>query len=150
MALELYVAFKGDGNSSHKLVSGLGGEALFLTNSFIGLQKDIADLQGEYDAIYMFGLDKTLKGKVRIEKCAVQDHKVLCSRLNLDTLALKLNENGIRAEFGSDPKQTLCNEAYWYILHKYDGRAVFFHIPSIGYIDEDFIEGFRRTLQRPI
>lgn len=144
--LDLYVAFKGAGNSSHKLVSSLGGETLFLTNSFTGLEKDIANLQGDYDVIYMFGLDKTLKGKVRIEKHAVQNHKVVFSKLDLGTLVMKLNKNGVKAELGSNPKQTLCNEAYWHMLQKYDGRVVFFHVPSIRYIDENFIKGFRLIL----
>lgn len=150
IVLDLYVAFKGAGNSSHKLVSNLGGENLFLTNSLTGLKRDIDNLQGDFDVIYMFGLDKTLKGNVRIETHAVQNHRVIFSRLNLDMLAVKLNKCGVRAELGNTPKQTLCNEAYWHMLHKYDGCVVFFHIPSIRYIEENFINAFRLILSRSI
>lgn len=144
--MALYVAFKGKGNSSHKLVADLGGESLFLTNSMAGLKKDIADLQGEHDVIYMFGVDKTLKGNVRIETHAIQDRQVIFSRLDLDTLALKLTRNGVSAKLGHTPRQSLCNEAYWHMLHKYDGHAVFFHVPSIRYIEESFVQAFRRSL----
>jgi len=71
--LTLFVAFKGTGNSSHQLVSGLNGDKLFLTNSFSGLKRDIDNVQGNF-------------------------------------------------------------------------RVVFFHIPSIRYINEDFVNGFKAVL----
>ena len=64
----LYVGFKGIHNSSNKLVQNLQGEKYFLTNSFEGLKRDIENLVGEYEQVYMFGLDKALKDSVRIEK----------------------------------------------------------------------------------
>ena len=36
-----YVAFKGNGNSSNKIVRNLNGDKLFLTNSYGGLKNDI-------------------------------------------------------------------------------------------------------------
>ena len=62
----LYVGFKGIHNSSNKLVRNLQGEKYFLTNSFEGLKRDIENLVGEYEQVYMFGLDKALKDSVRI------------------------------------------------------------------------------------
>ncbi len=66
----LYVGFKGKGNSSNKIVSSIIGEKLFLTNSFDGLKRDIENISKSYESIYMFGLDKSLKGTVRIESAA--------------------------------------------------------------------------------
>ncbi len=63
----LYVAFKGNGNSSNKIVRSLSGDKLFLTNSYSGLKKDIDNISGTYDLVYMFGLDKKLKGNIRID-----------------------------------------------------------------------------------
>lgn len=142
----LFVAFKGTGNSSHRLVSGLNGEKLFLTNSFSGLKKDIDNVDGKYSAIYMFGLDKTLKGNIRVERSAVCDSQVLSSVLDIEFIVQRLKEQGLDAEPGNSPKHTLCNEAYWYMLKKYNGRVVFFHIPSIRYINEEFINRFGTVL----
>ena len=44
----LYVAFKGNGNSSNKIVRSLSGDKLFLTNSYSGLKKDIENISGIY------------------------------------------------------------------------------------------------------
>lgn len=40
----------------------------------------------------------------------------------------------------------LCNEAYWYMLNKYDNRVVFFHVPSIKYITEEYIEKIKNAI----
>ena len=52
----LYTAFKGENNTSFQLVSRLNGRALFLTNSFLGLEKDISSFDCGYDTVYMFGI----------------------------------------------------------------------------------------------
>jgi len=66
----LYVGFKGRHNSSCQLVSRLPGERLLLTNSFSGLRREIGGISRLYDAVYLFGLDKSLCGSVRVETCA--------------------------------------------------------------------------------
>ena len=106
----LYVAFKGNGNSSNKIVRSLSGDKLFLTNSYNGLKKDIDDINTTYDLVYMFGLDK------------------------------KLNKSGIDTIIGNIPIQSLCNEAYWHMLKKFNCHVLFFHIPSIKYITDNFIK----------
>lgn len=142
----LYVAFKGEGNSSNKIVRNLSGDTLFLTNSYDGLRKDIEAVANNYDLIYMFGVDKTLKGTIRIEQAAQKGDVCLWSNIDLNKIAAKLGENGITADVGNTPIQSLCNEAYWYMLKKQKGRAVFFHVPSIKYITEAFIESIRDAL----
>lgn len=142
----LYVAFKGNGNSANKIVRNLCGDKLFLTNSYNGLKKDIDNISGTYDLVFMFGLDKRLKGSIRIEHAAQRGDVCLYSDIDLDSIAVKLNKTGIIANIGNTPVQSLCNEAYWYMLRKYDRHAVFFHVPSIAYITETFIEKVRSVL----
>lgn len=106
----LYVAFKGNGNSANKVVRSLDGDKLFLTNTHSGLKNDIDNINDPYDFVYMFGLDKRLKGDVRIDRVAQR---------------------------GDTSVQSLCNEAYWYMLRKFNGHMVFFHVPSMKYITEN-------------
>lgn len=139
----LYVAFKGDGNSGNKIVRNLHGDKLFLTNSYSGLKKDIDHVSGTYDLVYMFGLDKTLKGNVRIESAAKRGDECFYSDLDFDSISMKLNQCGINTHIGNTPIQSLCNEAYWYMLRKFDCHVLFFHVPSIKNITEEFIEKVR-------
>ena len=142
----LYVAFKGNGNSSNKIVRSLDGDKLFLTNSYNGLMKDIDNMNGTYDLVYMFGLDKRLKGTVRIDCVAQKGDICLYSDMDFISIAMKLNKSGITASIGNTPTQSLCNEAYWYMLRKCNCHVVFFHVPSTKYITENFIEKIRSVL----
>lgn len=144
--MRLYVAFKGTGNSSNKIVRNLKGDKLFLTNSFDGLKRDIEGESGIYDTVYMFGLDKNLKGRIRVEQCATKNNISISSELDIEKLIVNLNKSGIAAEMGNTPKESLCNTAYWYMLNKYYNKVAFFHVPSIKYINEDFISKIKLTL----
>ena len=142
----LYVAFKGNGNSANKIVNGLVGDKLFLTNSYEGLKTDIENIRDTYDLVYMFGLDKKLKGTIRIDCIAQKDKMRLYSSVDFDSIVMKLNQVGIITNTSNTPTQSLCNEAYWYMLRKYNYHVIFFHVPSIKYITEDFIEKVRAAL----
>ncbi|MDE5562378.1 MAG: hypothetical protein K2J01_02390 [Clostridiales bacterium] len=142
----LYVAFKGNGNSANKIVNGLVGNKLFLTNSYEGLKTDIENIRDTYDLVYMFGLDKKLKGTIRIDCIAQKDKMRLYSSVDFDSIVMKLNQVGIITNTSNTPTQSLCNEAYWYMLRKYNCHVIFFHVPSIKYITEDFIEKVRAAL----
>ena len=142
----LYVAFKGKGNSSNRIVSNFTGDKLFLTNSYIGLKRDIDSINDTYDLVYMFGLDKQLREDIRIDSVAVKDGVRLCSDIDLDAIKAKLNQHGIAANIGRSPTKYLCNEAYWYMLNKYDNRVVFFHVPSIRYVTEEYIEKIKNAI----
>lgn len=135
----LYAAFKGNGNSANKIVRSLDGDKLFLTNSYGGLKKDIDNVNDTYDLVYMFGLDKALKGNVRVESTARKDGVCLYSDVDFHSIATELNQSGIMTQIGNTPTQSLCNEAYWHMLKKYNCHVLFFHVPSIKYITEDFI-----------
>ena len=142
----LYVAFKGNGNSANKIVRSINGEKLFLTNSYNGLKKDIDNINGTYDLVYMFGLDKRLKGNVRIDCVAQRGDVCLYSDVDFNSIAMNLSQNGIITNIGNTPTQYLCNEAYWYMLRKFNCHVIFFHVPSIKYITENFIEKIRSVL----
>lgn len=142
----LYVAFKGNGNSGNKIVRSLSGDKVFLTNSFSGLKEDIDNINGTYDLVYMFGLDKGLKGNIRIDCAAGRGDEYLYSDMDFNSIAEKLIKCGIVVNIGKIPTHYLCNEAYWYMLRKFDCHVVFFHVPSIKYITEEFMEKIRTVL----
>ena len=142
----LLVAFKGNGNAANKIVRNLDGDKLFLTNSYSGLIKDIDNLDAHYELVYMFGLDKKLNEGIRIERVASKNDISLYSDLDLNAFAAKLNESKISVSIGNTPTKTLCNDAFWYMLKKYNRRVVFFHVPSIKYITQAFIESIKNIL----
>jgi len=132
----LYVGFKGKTNSSYQLVQALNGQKLFLTNSFQGVKSDIDALQQEYRAVFMFGLDKNLFASVRLDACAVCGNQLTRSYIDLFPIKQKMNEYKINCEIFEHPSRFLCNAAYYQMLRKTDGKAVFFHIPPMRYLPE--------------
>ena len=136
----LYVGFKGIHNSSNKLVQNLQGEKYFLTNSFEGLKRDIENLVGEYEQVYMFGLDKALKDSVRIEKCAEKDGERIYTQMQLSGIEECLKNNAIPYSVSHNSTHYLCNEAYFYMLKKMNGHVVFVHIPSTKNLTEEMLQ----------
>lgn len=126
----LYVGFKGKNNSSYRLVSSLNGEKLFLTNSFQGLNRDMDHLCSSYDRVFMFGIDKRLSNSVRIEKCAEIAHHTVYTNLDTGQMQSAFLAGGITSEISTAPTHYLCNAAYYNMLVKYHGNAVFIHIPG--------------------
>ena len=49
-----------------------------------------------------------------------------------------------------DPGNSLCNEAYWHALSRFNGRAVFIHIPTVRYADEVFIDKMIVSVRKSI
>lgn len=131
MTKVLYIGFKGKNNSSSILVNSLSSQGCLLTNSFAGLKKDIDNLSGDYDAVYLFGVDKTLTDSFRIEQCADREKIRLTTALDLKAISERLSAAGIKSTLSDNPTHFLCNEAYWYLLEKYRGRAMLIHIPTI-------------------
>ena len=136
----LYVGFKGIHNSSNKLVRNLQGEKYFLTNSFEGLKRNIENLVGEYEQVYMFGLDKALKDSVRIEKCAEKDGERIYTQMQLYGIEECLKNNAIPYSVSHNSTHYLCNEAYFYMLKKMNGHVVFVHIPSTKNLTEEMLQ----------
>lgn len=91
-------------------------------------------------------VDKRLKGNVRIDCVAQRGDVCLYSDVDFNSIAMNLSKNGIITNIGNNPMQSLCNEAYWYMLRKFNRHAIFFHVPSIKYITENYIEKVRTVL----
>ena len=142
----LYVGFKGKNNPSYQLVSQLKGEKLYLTNSFDGLTRDIAGLSSEYTEVYMFGIDRNLRNAVRIESCAEQNGQCLESSLCLTDVAEKLRANEVASVISDKPTTYLCNDAYYRMLERVKGNAVFIHIPGMRQISDKLMDGIIKSL----
>ena len=111
-----------------------------LTNSFPGVKRGIDSIPGTYEQVIMFGCDKSLKDGVRLERFAEKNGKKLETSLDLALLSQKLIDGGIANTISVTPTHYLCNEAYWYALKKFEGKAVFIHIPTLKNIDKNFIK----------
>lgn len=142
----LYTGFKGAGNSSYMMISRIAGEKLFLTNSFTGLKKDIENLSKDYNRVYMFGLDKSLKNEIRIEECAQRNNRVLYTTMDSKKIANALTVSGIHCVTSDIPTHYLCNEAYYSMLEKYNRNAIFIHLPSSRYITKEFVSSMIDSL----
>ena len=146
MNIILYIGFKVKNNASCILVKSISADSYLLTNSFEGLKKDIELLSRSYDSVILFGIDKNLFDTVRIEKVAEKETKEF-SALNLDAISAQLDTVGISNYLSDKPTHYLCNEAYWYLLRKFNGRAVLIHIPSIKNINEKLIDGLKQVFR---
>ena len=142
----LYVGFKGVKNTSYQLVSSFLGDHLYLTNSFSGLERDIDALEKDYDAVIMFGIDNSLSTSLRVERCAEIHGELLTTKLYTDQLARGFRENGISCDISDTPSHYLCNHAYFRMLQKTNGKAVFVHIPGSRCMTQELMAGILKTL----
>ena len=142
----LYVGFKGKNNTSFQLVSALDGERLFLTNSFSGIERDIEAMNAEYDAVIMFGLDKTLSNAVRIENQAALHGDTLSTVLHTSQMVERFVKNGINCEISERTTHYLCNDAYYRMLRKTNGKAMSVHIPGSRYMTDELMAGIVKSL----
>jgi len=135
----LYVGFKGRHNSSCQLVSRLPGERLLLTNSFSGLRREIGGISRLYDAVYLFGLDKSLCGSVRVETCAEEAGHILYTLADVLELAHKFAVLGIPCAVSRQPSGYLCNAAYYRLLERMSCPVVLLHIPSQRNLSQELL-----------
>ena len=138
----LFTAFKGANNTSFQLINQLDANAVLLTNSFNGVEKDIVSVGDSYDVIYMFGVDKTLMNKVRIESCAHYNGEMINTDYDIFCLEKRLKSVHIACEVSDVPAKYLCNAAYYHMLKKYS-NTVFIHIPSIKGMSERLLESLK-------
>jgi len=110
-----------------------------LTNSFPGVKRGIDSILEKYEQVIMFGCDKSLKSCVRIERFAEKNGMQLETNLDMELISKKMSDTGIVNVISETPTHYLCNEAYWYALQKFEGKAVFIHIPTLKNIEENFI-----------
>ena len=135
----LCIGFKGKNNASSILVKNISEDSCLLTNSFSGLQRDIEAINVHYDCVVLFGIDKSLKDTVRIEKAAEKETREF-SALNLEKISAQLAAAGISNYLSENPTHYLCNDAYWHLLQKFNRKVVLIHIPSRKNISENFIK----------
>lgn len=136
----LYTGFKGKNNASCQLLSKISGEKMYLTNSFDGLARDIRGIFDTYDLVIMFGLDSNLKDMVRIECVAEYEGVEEKSKIDCNVICRQMRAGGIRCNVSEVPTKYLCNAAYYHMLRKFDGRAVFIHIPTLKNMSETMME----------
>ena len=128
-----YPAFKGKNNTSYQVASRLNGTVLFLTNSFQGLERDINTVANIYDVVYMLGVDKSLKNKIKIETCAEYNGERIFTEFDISELKNRI-DNKMSYSISDCPTKYLCNSAYYHMLKK-NKNTVFIHIPSIAGVD---------------
>ena len=142
----LFTGFKGKNNSSSLLAEKLSPEHLLLTNSYTGLKRDIDSIDKEYDLVVMFGVDTTLTSTVRIENVASLDDKTVSPTLDLGEIANSLKTAGISAVISDTPTAYLCNAAYYHMLNRFSGKAIFIHVPPVKYVDMSFVQKMKAGL----
>ncbi len=140
----LLTGFKGKNNSSAKLVQAISENYRLLTNSFDGLKKDIEEIDDDFALLIMFGCDKNLKDSVRIERFAEKNGEKIVSGCDLKNISTRLEKAGIENCISDTPCHYLCNEAYWHALRKFNGKAVFIHIPTIKNLDDYFVDKMKK------
>ena len=143
----LYVAFKGKANASNQLIAGMQGDTLFLTNSFRGLERDIASIDEHYDAVLMFGVAPVLRDTVRVETCALYIGEYITTDFEIEALIRGLESCGICCFVSDKPTSYLCNAAYYHMLKRIP-RTVFVHIPSIKYKNTAMMKKLSAFLSR--
>ena len=146
MNRKLHIGFKGKNNASCILVKSISADGYLLTNSFGGLRREIEIIEHSYDCVILFGIDKNLVNTVRIEKVAEKETKEF-STLNLENISAQLDAVGISNYLSDKPTHYLCNEAYWYLLRKFNGKAVLIHIPSIKSFNIQLIDNLKLVLR---
>lgn len=142
----LYTGFKGMNNASSQLVSALNGSVVLLTNSFQGIERDIAMLDEKYDSVIMTGIDPTLTSSIRLENCAEYYGEKLYSAFPVGLLTARCDEMKISYHLSSQPTKYLCNAAYWHMLRK-NQSTIFIHIPSIKRMDSVFMNSLVELLK---
>lgn len=144
----LYTGFKGKNNSSYQLLSEISGQKMFLTNSFMGLKKDIMNIMDKYDWVIMLGLDTSLKETVRIEYVAELEGVERTTVIDCDAICRCLIANDIPCFVSKTPTRYLCNAAYFHMLQKVSGKAVFIHVPSLKNMSDGMAEKIVKCLEK--
>ena len=142
----LYTGFRGIRNASGLLAQQMAQDCCLLTNSFSGLKRDIDAIDRAFDYAVMFGVDKELTDSIRIERAAEKEGARHSSSLDLEGFAESFRTAGLDASVSETPTAWLCNEAYWHMLRKFGGRAVFIHIPTVRNVDGMFVQRIRQAL----
>ncbi len=134
----LYTGFKGNCNTSFLLVSKFDGDKAFITNTFAGIERDIAAIKETYDEVIMFGLDRNLKDSIRFETAAKRDGSIMRSDLDFSFFRENAERLGIEYSVSDKPGLYLCNYAYYSMLEKNQCHVIFIHIPGLKNMTDEF------------
>ena len=55
--------------------------------------------------------------------------------------------HGVENVVSEIPTQYLCNMAYFNALHKFEGKAMFIHIPSLKNMSEDMMDRIAKCME---
>ncbi len=145
----LLTAFKGEHNSSYQLIKDIECDKLLLTNSFNGLESDIEEYDCEqYSAIIMFGLDTKLKDRIRIDVRAQTESGTRDTVWDVAAMSEMFDMCGVPNYISNRPTKYLCNYAYYLMLTRMCGRAVFIHVPPEKYITEEIKNKIVSAIQK--
>ncbi|MBQ4048612.1 MAG: hypothetical protein IJC93_09615 [Clostridia bacterium] len=145
----LLTAFKGEHNSSYQLIKDVECDKLFLTNSFEGLEEDIEECDCEqYSAVIMFGQDTKLKDRIRIDVRAQTEFGTKDTVWDVSAISEMFDICGVPNYISKRPTKYLCNYAYYLMLKKMCGRAVFIHIPPERYITDEIRQNIVSVVQK--
>ncbi|MBQ8382346.1 MAG: hypothetical protein IJX47_03975 [Clostridia bacterium] len=145
----LLTAFKGEHNSSYQLIKDIECDKLLLTNSFDGLEEDIEEFEcEEYSAVIMFGLDTKLKDRIRIDVRAQTEFGTKDTVWDVSAMSEMLDICGVPNYISKRPTKYLCNYAYYLMLTRMCGRAVFIHVPPEKYITDEIKNKIVSAIQK--
>ena len=133
----LFTAFKGKNNSSAILLDKITGDKLYLTNSYVGLAKEINHLEQIYDVVLMFGLDKNLDNEIMIEKIAENDGDIIVTNFDTEKIKRYFEKRNIKCTVSNTSTKYLCNAAYYDMLQKNFRNVLFIHIPTLKNLGQD-------------
>ncbi|MDE6407414.1 MAG: hypothetical protein K2K48_06740 [Anaeroplasmataceae bacterium] len=122
----IYVGFKGKNNPSFYIVSKFQ-ESFFLTNSYLGIDRDIKKIKDCKDGILLFGLKPKLYNKIQIELVSKFNNKELKPRIDFSKLNQVFKE--VEVVYNEKPTAYLCNYAYYRLLEKFNGNVILIHVP---------------------
>lgn len=135
----LFTAFKGKNNSSAILLEKITGDKLYLTNSYVGLAKEINHLEQIYDVVLMFGLDKNLDNEIRIEKIAENDGDIIVTNFDTEKIKRYFEKRNIKCTVSNTSTKYLCNAAYYDMLPKEFSKCAVYPYPNIKKFRTGFI-----------
>ena len=68
--------------------------------------------------------------------------------LSKEKIKKSLIENKVECVIADTPTKYLCNTAYFHMLNKTDGKAVFVHIPSLKNMQEEMIKNIVNSMEK--
>ena len=72
--------------------------------------------------------------------------RVARTKADVGNMKIKFDETGIPCTISDKPPQYLCNAAYFHMLQKMSGKAVFIHIPTVKNVSEDMMAEIRECV----